>query len=248
MSTVGNHEIAVVTGASRGIGRAIANALAAEGVEVVLLGRRQKMLDEVVADIQRQGGRGRAMVCDFDQLPQVEAVVARCRRELGRLDLLVNNAGAFLEAPVEHIELADWERLLRVNLTAPFAICRGLLPMMYAQGRGKIINISSVAGLAGYYHQAAYCAVKHGLTGFSRALALEARPHGVHVHLLCPGGVRTEFFRGTHLEQRLAGQTMLEPEDVAKAAVFLYRQPANVDVPELVLRRSHVEEGGGKCR
>ena len=108
---------------------------------------------------------------------------------------------------------------------------------MISQGAGRILNIASTASVQGYLHQAAYCASKHGLLGFSRSLAIELKPHNIHVHVLCPGGVDTDLIKGTYLGERLKGQTMIRPEDIAEMVLFLLRQPDNIDVAEVVVRR-----------
>lgn len=234
-------EIALVTGAGRGIGRAIARELATHGMAVIALGRSHGSVSGVVKEIRDHGGHAQSCICDLADLSTLQQVLRQLTESIGRLDLLVNNAGAFLECAADRIGLPEWEHVLCVNLTAPVMVCKAVLPLMYRQGRGRIINIASVAGLSGYYHQAAYCAAKHGLVGYARALAIEARPYNVHVNTICPGGVRTDFFGGTSLAARLAGQTMLEPENVARAVTYLCSLPDNVDVPELVLRRAHTE-------
>ena len=153
------------------------------------------------------------------------------------MDFLINNAGTFLEKAVPDIQLADWERVLRVNLTAPFLLTREVLPHMIARRQGRIVNIASTASTQGYLHQSAYCASKHGLLGFGRSLAMEAKPHNVHVHTLCPGGVDTDLIKGTYLGERLKGQPMINPEDIAEMVLFLLRQPDNIDLAEVVVRR-----------
>jgi NAD(P)-dependent dehydrogenase (short-subunit alcohol dehydrogenase family) len=153
------------------------------------------------------------------------------------VDFLINNAGTFLEKAVAEIQLADWERVLHVNLTAPFLLTREVLPHMIASRQGRIVNIASTASTQGYLHQSAYCASKHGLLGFGRSLAIEAKPHNVHVHTLCPGGVDTDLIKGTYLGERLKGQPMINPEDVAEMVLFLLRQPDNIDLAEVVVRR-----------
>ena len=135
------------------------------------------------------------------------------------------------------IQLADWERVLRVNLTAPFLLTREVLPHMIARRQGRIVNIASTSSTQGYLHQSAYCASKHGLLGFGRSLAMEAKPHNVHVHTLCPGGVDTDLIKGTYLGERLKGQPMINPEDIAEMVLFLLRQPDNIDLAEVVVRR-----------
>src|SRR5207245_645286 len=123
--------------------------------------------------------------------------VTQALKHLGNCDFLINNAGIFLEKSVPETSVADWDRILRVNLTAPFLICREVLPQMIARKQGRIVNIASTASVQAYLHQSAYAASKHGLLGFSRGLAIEARPHHVHVYALCPGGVDTNLIKGT---------------------------------------------------
>ena len=111
------------------------------------------------------------------------------------MDFLINNAGIFLEKAVTEMKLADWERVMRVNLTAPFLVTREVLPGMIARRQGRIVNISSTSGVQGHLHQSAYCASKHGLLGFARSLAMEVKPHNIHVYNLSPGGVDTDSSR-----------------------------------------------------
>lgn len=218
---------AISTGANRGIGRAIGAALAAEGVRLGLLGRTKPPEDVP----------GEFVECDLANTDRIPDAVHELVAKLGPVDFLINNAGVFLEQPAHEIALADWDRVLRVNLTAPFLLCRELLPQMIARKQGRIVNIVSTSGVQGYLHQSAYCASKHGLLGFARALAIEAKPHGVHVYNICPGGVDTEFIKGTYLGQRLAGRPMINPADIAALVVFVLKQPDNIELPELIVRR-----------
>jgi 3-oxoacyl-[acyl-carrier protein] reductase len=216
---------AIVTGASRGIGLAIARALAREGVRLGMLCRSQP------------DASGEFIACDFADVDRIPGAVRSLIARLGTVDFLINNAGTFLERPVPEIQLADWERVQRVNLTAPFLLTREVLPHMISRRQGRIINIASSAATQGYLHQSAYCASKHGLLGFGRSLAIEVKPHNIHVHTLCPGGVDTDFIKGTYLGERLKGQPMINPEDIAEMVLFLLRQPDNVDLAEVLVRR-----------
>jgi NAD(P)-dependent dehydrogenase (short-subunit alcohol dehydrogenase family) len=216
---------AIVTGASRGIGLAIARALAREGVRLGLISRARPDLG------------GEFVACDLANLDQIPAAVRQLVERLGTVDFLINNAGTFLEQSVPEMQLADWERVQRVNLTAPYLVTREVLPQMIARRGGRIINISSTSGLQGYLHQSAYCASKHGLLGFSRSLAMEVKPHNIHVHALCPGGVDTDLIKGTYLGERLKGQPMIDPGDIAEMVLFLLCQPDNIDLAEVVVRR-----------
>ena len=216
---------AIVTGASRGIGLAVAKALAREGVRLGLLSRTRPSVG------------GEFVACDLADLEQIPPAIRQLTERLGAVDFLINNAGIFHEKSVVEMQLADWERVMRVNLTAPFLITREILPQMIARRQGRIINISSTSGVQGYLHQSAYCASKHGLLGLARCLAIEAKPHNVHVYTLCPGGVDTDLFKGTYLGERLKGQPMIKPDDIAEMVISLLRQPENIDVPETVVRR-----------
>ncbi len=228
---------AVVTGASRGIGRATALALAAEGANLALIARSGDRLTALVEEIRSAGGGARAIAFDLGDLERVPEIAREALESLGgRLDILVNNAGTFHESAFADMDVADLERVLRVNLNSPFMLTRELLPALKASS-GRVVNVVSTSAQQGYEHQAAYCASKHGLLGLMRALALEAKADGVHVHNLCPGGVDTDFIKGTKLGERLAGQTMIAPEDIARTVVFVCSQPANVDLAELTIRR-----------
>ncbi len=216
---------ALVTGANRGIGLAIAKALAKEGVRLGMLGRSKP---EIGGDF---------VPCDFAEIGGVASAARQLVERLGTIDYLINNAGTFLEKPVAEMILEDWQRVQNVNLVAPFLITREVLPLMLSRREGRIVNIASTASVQGYLHQAVYCASKHGLLGFSRSLAIELKPHNIHVHALCPGGVDTDLIKGTYLGERLKGQPMIRPEDIGEMVLFLLRQPDNIDVAELVVRR-----------
>ena len=160
---------AIVTGASRGIGLAIARALAREDVRLGLLSRTQPDVG------------GEFVTCDLADLERIPGAVRTLVERLGTVDFLINNAGTFLEKAVPETQLADWERVLHVNLTAPFLLTREVLPHMIARRQGRIVNIASTSSTQGYLHQSAYCASKHGLLGFGRSLAMEAKPNACRV-------------------------------------------------------------------
>ena len=218
---------AIVTGASRGIGLAIAESLAREGVKLALLSRTPPP-NQV---------EGKFFQCDLSDLASLPGAVIQALKHLGSCDFLINNAGIFLEKSAPDTSLADWERVMRVNLTTPFLICREVLPHMISRKQGRIVNIGSTASVQSYLHQSAYSASKHGLLGFSRGLAIEAKPHNVHVYSLCPGGVDTDLIKGTYLESRMAKEPKIAPADIAEMVVFLLKQPENIEVPELIVRR-----------
>ena len=226
----------IVTGASRGIGRSTALSLANEGAQVALLSRDQAALEEVASEVTRVGGRALVFPVDFADSSSVPALASSLLAQLESVHALVNNAGTFLEQDLAEMTDDELRHVLDVNLMAPFVLTRELLPAL-RKTRGQIINVVSTSALQGYPQQSGYCASKAGLLGMMRALALEEKPNGVRIHNLCPGGVDTAFIEGTRLGERLAGQVMISPDDIGEMIVFLLRQPANVDLSEMVIRR-----------
>ncbi len=169
--------LALVTGGGRGIGRAVAAALSGAEAEVTVLGRDPAPLRDAVGS----GHAARYLVCDVLDAEALRQALA------GPLDILVNNAGGVETAPLSRLDRALWDRMLALNLTAPYEACRAVLPGMMARGRGRVVNIASTAGLVGYAYVSAYVAAKHGLVGLTRALAHEAASAGVTVNAVCPG-------------------------------------------------------------
>lgn len=219
--------VALVTGAGRGLGRAIAQAYGHEGARVALTGRTRAQLDEVASEIQSETLVHRTDVRDPAAIAAlVDAVVER----FGRIDVLVNNAGQAMVAPTEDLALEDWQRIIETNLTGPFLLAQAAGRRMLAQGSGRIINIASLTALAGIPMRAAYGASKGGLIAFTQSLAVEWGPRGLRVNAIAPGFIRTALQddlvrRGLFPADHIAAQTPVrrlgKPEDVAAAAVFL---------------------------
>lgn len=228
---------ALITGASRGIGRAVALKLAFAGRPVGLIARSAGALDAVAAEARRLGAAAEPAPCDVTDPHQLADAVQHLRQRLGPTRVLVNNAGVFLDQPMPEITLEQWEHVLRVNLTASFVATQLVWPGMIKAGSGIILNIASKAATQGYVGQSAYCASKAGLLGWARAVALEGKKHHIRVHSICPGGVDTQLIAGTPLAERLAGQVMMQPEDIAEVVHFCICQPANVDLPEILMSR-----------
>lgn len=195
---------ALITGASQGIGAAIALALAEQGASVSLLGRRGDALREM-ADHLPRSARSATVVADVADAAAVAAAFADARAALGPVHLLINNAGQAASAPFVRTSLEDWQRMLDVNLTGTFLCTQAALPDMFAAGWGRIINIASSAGLRGYAYASAYSAAKHGVVGLTRSLALEVGRKGVTVNAVCPGYTDTAILH-TSLSS-LAGRT-----------------------------------------
>ena len=179
--------------------------------------------------MRSESDRGRGHLCGSE-------LVAGLIESLGQVDALVNNAGTFLERDLADMTDEELRHVLEVNLVSPFAMTRELLPALRATS-GRIINIASTSALQGYAQQSGYCASKAALLGLMRALAIEEKPHGIRIHNLCPGGVDTAFINDTNLGARLAGEVMISPDDIGEMVAFLLKQPNNVDISELVIRR-----------
>jgi 3-oxoacyl-[acyl-carrier protein] reductase len=207
-------EVAVVTGASRGIGRATALALAARGVGVALVSRRGESLEALRKQI---GGRAIGVEADVSDEAAVASMVETATRKLGPIDLLVNNAGTIARKPLHELDPSEWDQVLDVNLKGAYLCSRAVLPSMIERRRGRIVNVSSISGKLGTPLLSAYCASKWGLLGLTAAAAEELRPQGIHVFSVCPGSVNTEM-----LQQGLPGaKPDMEPEDVASIIAWL---------------------------
>jgi len=193
---------ALVTGGGRGIGEAIARALAAAGAKVVVTGRDEEAIGRVAADID--GRAFRADLADRRSTDELIDAIARTA-ELDEIDILVNNAGIALSAPLAKVTDDDWDRTIAINMTSAFRLSRAYVPPMAKRGWGRLVNIASNAGVSGYRYTSAYCASKHGMVGLTRALAVDLGPTGVTANAICPGWVDTDM--GTAAVERIADKT-----------------------------------------
>lgn len=226
-------QVAVVTGAGRGIGRAVAAVFAREGAFVVLAARSAREIASVQRDIEAAGGRALAVATDVRQEPAVAALVTRALAEGGRIDCLVTAAGMAAFGPVADAKTADWDQLMAVNLRGVFLCCRAVLPAMTAQRRGTIINIGSVVTSRTLPGSGAYTAAKYGLLGFSRVLAEEMRAHGVRVGVLSAGATDTPLW--DVVPQPPDRALMLKPDQIAEAALLMAALAPGAALEELVL-------------
>lgn len=229
-------QVAVVTGASRGIGQAIAERFAGAGAAVALVARSAESLRDVVHGLRDAGRSAEGFPADVRDEWQVRGVVDKVLSTFGRVDILVNNAGIAVWGPVHGFALADWERTLATNLTGPFLLARALIPAMMQRGGGQILNLASGAGRGGLPNLAAYSASKAGLMAFSEALASEVREHRIKVMVLAPGSVATGFGEGFPAGRSGRSKHPLQPADVAATALAMVTQPPQAWVSEAVLR------------
>jgi NADP-dependent 3-hydroxy acid dehydrogenase YdfG len=232
--------VAVVTGASSGLGQATAIRLAADGAAIALLARSAEDLATTQAGITELGGTAQTMPTDLANAPQIEAAVARVAAEFGRVDILVNAAGTDVPGPVETLDPRDWERVIAVNLTAPFLLTKAVWPHLRQAGGGTIINVSSVAGRRGWANAAAYCATKFALTGLTQSLAAEGRQHGIRACVIYPGAMATAW--GVWDSTQRSGTESDRPKDdalsasqVADLIAWIAAAPANLVLNEATI-------------
>src|SRR5271169_1394023 len=225
--------VTVVTGGTRGIGRAIATRLAEMDTTMIITGRDEARLQQVAGELTARGHRCSGIVCDVADLASVEALGERLRRDYGRVDILVNNAGIGGPSGLLH-ELApdDWDAIFDTNLRGVYYMLRAIVPLMIPTGAGHIINISSLAGKNPLPRGAAYSASKWALNGLSYSVAEELRSHNIRVSVICPGSVNTEFSPHPGKDP----DRMLQPEDVAHVVAMLVTQRPQSFVSEILLR------------
>ena len=226
-------QVAVVTGAGRGIGAAIAHSLAALGAATVLCGRTRADLDSTAKQIAEDGRKAEAIVCDVSSLESVQATAKQVESSFGRVDILVNNAGiGGFGGPLHQLAPEAWDQILNTNLRGVYYAIRSFAPMMIKARAGHIINISSIAGKNALPNGAAYAASKWGLNGLSYSVAEELRSHNIRVSVVCPGSTNTDL--SPHVGKDTS--KMLQPEDVAHAVEMLVTQSAQSFVSEIILQ------------
>jgi NAD(P)-dependent dehydrogenase (short-subunit alcohol dehydrogenase family) len=213
---------ALVTGGGRGIGAACARELAAAGAKVIVAGRTASQNDAVASEV---GGEG--YVLDLLDRAATDAFIAK----LGTIDILVNNAGAAESAPLEKVTDGLWDRIMELDATAPFRLIRGFAPGMVKAGWGRVVNIASNAGVSGYRYSSAYCAAKHAMVGYTRALAIDLARTGVTINAICPGWVKTQIV--DEAVHRIAEKTGRSIDDAQKALEVMNPQNRLLDVTEI---------------
>ena len=237
-------QVVAVTGASSGIGAATALACARAGASVALAARRTEKIEALAQQIEQEGGRALALQTDVGEEDQAGAFVGRAHTELGRLDVLVNNAGVMLLGPIENAPTEEWRRMIHANVFGVLYCTHAALPIMREQGSGHVVNVSSVAGRVARAGSGVYNLTKFGVGAFSESLRQEGVGMGVRVTTIEPGAVATELpghNRPEVLQQmakRFAGVTPLDSEDIARAILYAIGQPPNVSINEVLVRPS----------
>jgi NAD(P)-dependent dehydrogenase (short-subunit alcohol dehydrogenase family) len=229
-------KVAIVTGASRGIGRAISVALGAEGATVVLAARAEDELAQAALAVTEAGGTAEIVTTELTEEASILNLIQVTSERCGRLDILINNAGITHSAALEQTRTEDLDRCWAVNARAPFLLCREALPLLRKAERGTIVNISSVVGIKGYPLQSAYTASKHALRGMSISLAEELRGSNVRVHVICPGGVDTEMVG--RVRPDINKDELIGPAEIAELVVYLVTHQGNGVLDELHIRRA----------
>jgi 3-oxoacyl-[acyl-carrier protein] reductase len=226
-------KVALVTGAGRGIGKAIALLLAKSGCRVILAARTTAQLEEVRKEIEHGGGAAQVVEADLARDEDIESLTAEGRRAYGSVDILINNAGWGRRAPVERLKVEDLDQTLRVNLRAPMLLAKYLVPGMIEKGEGAVINIASVSGKSGEANGAAYSASKFGLIGFTQSLYEEVREHDIKVAVILPGFVDTPMIPPVkHLDR----SKMIQADDVAQCVHYVLTSPATSCPVEITIR------------
>lgn len=236
-------KVALVTGASSGIGEATAIALAAAGAKVAVVARRADRLSELVQRISDNGGQALPIIADVADDMQAHDMVLKANAEFGRIDILVNNAGVMLNGPIDAADTEDWRRMVNTNVLGLMYATHAALPIMKAQGQGHIVNISSVAGRTAQAGSGVYNATKWGVGAFSEALRQEVYKDKIRVTIIEPGAVATELT--DHITNSAAKERIqtwikslipLESEDIAAAIIYAVTQPLRVNVNEILIR------------
>ncbi|MHB0997712.1 MAG: SDR family oxidoreductase [Armatimonadota bacterium] len=235
-------KVTIITGAGRGIGRAVAIRFAKEGAKVVLVARSADQIESAAEEIRSAGGSAIAIPVDITVENQVVDMVARTEAELGPVDILINNAGAMILKSIIDTSVDEWKNVIDTNLLGVFLCSRAVMPSMMERRTGRIINIGSMAGRRGYPEQGVYCCSKHGLYGLSKVMAIEGHPYGIRVNVVSPGGVLTELSEKL-LSSRGSSQASewMTVDEVADGIIYIANQEGAAMTDELVLRRNSSE-------
>ncbi|MCC7450640.1 MAG: SDR family oxidoreductase [Anaerolineae bacterium] len=230
-------KVAIVTGGGQGLGEATARALARAGITVICADIQTDKAQKVADSINANGGKATSLLLDVTQEESVKQAVETVRKQYGRIDILINNAGTDVTVPFTELTVEQWDRIQQVNLRGPFLMCKYVLPIMYEQHSGHVVNVGSTAAKRMWANAAGYHASKWGLVGLSHALYVEARECNVKVTIVIAGGMRTPFildrFPGTDPNK------LQDPAQVANTILFVLQQPLETIIPEVMVLPLH---------
>jgi len=217
------NKIAIVTGANRGVGKATSLLFAREGATVILIGRRLEALEKVRKEIEEKGGKAKAYVCDLLDDDQIFSTVDMIKKDFGKIEILVNNAGISKEKKLLDLSYDEWDEIMNMNLRAPMVMMKAVLPIMLEQKKGSIVNVASAAAIRGLPGSCAYSASKAGLKQMSEAVGDEVKRTGVRINVICPGPIDTEMFQKSERREFIlkAGGDVFKPEVIANGILFL---------------------------
>lgn len=230
-------KVALITGASRGIGKSIATRLSAMGMHLVVTARNDKKLELLKKELEKRGTKVHKIVADLSLPNTPKQLIDQTIQTFGRLDLLVNNAGYAVSNLFEETTLHEWDKSFAINARAPFFLCKESIHYLKKSSCATIINISSVVGRLGYEHQSVYTASKHALMGWSKVLAKETQPFGIKVHTISPGGVDTDMVRTTRSD--IDTTQLIQAEEIADIVEFLLKHRGNAMIDNINVRRSN---------
>lgn len=231
------NQVAVITGASAGIGQACARALMREGASLVLTARRQDRLEQLVAEAKQLGSKAVFVIGDAREEETARRTAEQAMKSFGRIDILINNAGVGNYKNLVDTSADEYDDMMDSNMRTSFLFARHVVPVMIKQHAGLVLLISSMAGVYGFAGEAVYCATKFAQVGFAQGLDKELRPHGIKVGTINPGGVKTEFAIGKgRTETSVKQSEMLEAEDVAQAVLFACAQPPGSRIIQIQMR------------
>lgn len=226
---------AIVTGASKGIGKVIALKLASLGYSLAIVGRNEKQLADLKSEIEGTGGACLVLAVDLTEEKSPELIIEKTISRFGQIDLLINNAGAAHSANISETDISTWNTTFYVNARAPFFICKAAIPHLKKSNNPFIINIGSVVDFKGYARQAAYSSSKHALAGFTKVLAKEVQEDGIQVHLISPGGVNTEMVQ--EMRPDINTDELIQPEEIAELIEFLVTRKGRGTIDHFYIRR-----------
>ncbi|MCA9412933.1 MAG: SDR family oxidoreductase [Candidatus Omnitrophica bacterium] len=227
---------AVITGASRGIGKVLATTLAKEGVEIVAIASSEESLQPTVEEIQGMGESIHSLSCDLSKTEEVEGLSKRIAGVVSKVDILINNAGVALNRPIEETGTAEWLQCFSVNAIAPILLTRDMIPVLEKSNRATIINMGSVVAHKGYLGQAAYGSSKHALLGFTKVLAREVQPKGIRVHSINPGAIATEMIREARPDLNV--EDLIQPQELVDFILYLLKNRNSMVMDDLHIRRA----------